>query len=124
MIPALKLFPPPDPRIFPQVADRVAEPAGRKATPLYSGCLAYFPDALEAVARLSAIGNAKHNSGEPLHWAREKSGDHADALARHLLDHGMIDPDTGLSHTVAVAWRALALLQTEIEIRRYARGEE
>jgi hypothetical protein len=87
----------------------------RKATPLFGGCLNYFPDALAAVARLSKIGNDKHNPGQPLHWSKGKSNDHADCLARHLVDHGKIDPETGLSHTVAVAWRALALLQTEIE---------
>lgn len=90
----------------------------RKGQPLFAGCLNYFPDALLAVARLSRIGNDKHNPGEPLHWSKDKSNDHADCLARHLLTNGEIDPDTGLSHTVAVAWRALALLQTEIEAQR------
>lgn len=89
--------------------------ADRKATPLFSGCLNYFPDALLMVSRLSKLGNDKHNPGQPLHWAKGKSADHADCLARHLLAHGTIDPDTGFSHTVAVAWRALALLQTELE---------
>lgn len=87
----------------------------RKDYPLFAGCLNYFPDALLAVAHLSKIGNDKHNPGEPLHWSKGKSADHADCLARHLLAHGTIDPETGLSHTVAAAWRALALLQTEIE---------
>lgn len=96
-------------------APAVDASATRKATPLFSGCIAYFPDALAAVARLSKAGNDKHNPGEPLHWAKGKSGDHADCLVRHLLEHGKPDPDTGFSHTVAVAWRALALLQTEIE---------
>ncbi len=100
----------PDPQ-----APRPAATAGRKAMPLYSGCLAYFPDALMAVAKLSKIGNDKHNPGQPLHWSKDKSADHADCLARHLIGHGQTDPDTGLSHTVSVAWRALALLQTEIE---------
>lgn len=94
----------------------------RKATPLASGCLDYFPDALKEVAKLSKIGNDKHNPGQPLHWSRDKSADHADCLARHLIDRGKIDPDTGLSHTAAVAWRALALLQTEIEAGRVAVG--
>jgi hypothetical protein len=92
--------------------------AARKNTPLYSGCMAYFPDALQAVARLSKVGNDKHNPGQPLHWSKDKSADHADCLARHLLDAGKVDPETGLSHTVSVAWRALALLQTEIEKQR------
>lgn len=94
--------------------------AERKACPLYTGCLAYFPDALMLVAKLSKIGNDKHNPGQPLHWSKDKSNDHADCLARHLLQHGQTDPETGLSHTVSVAWRALALLQTEIEAARKA----
>lgn len=86
----------------------------RKALPLFSGCLAYFPDALLAVAAVSKAGNDQHNPGEPLHWAKEKSRDEADALARHLLDHGTLDTD-GVRHSAKVAWRALALLQREID---------
>ena len=91
----------------------------RKATPIVRGCLDYFPDALAAVSRLSLVANDKHNPGEPLHWSKGKSNDHADCLVRHLVERGTPDPDMrGLSHTVQVAWRALALLQTEIEERR------
>lgn len=43
--------------------------------------------------------------------------DHADCLLRHLADRGITDPETGMSHTVEVAWRALALLQEEEEAR-------
>lgn len=92
--------------------------AKRKAQPITRGALDYFPDALLAVAELSRIGNEQHNPGEPLHWAKEKSTDHADCLVRHLLERGQIDPTSGLSHTVSVAWRALALLQTEIDAQR------
>lgn len=88
--------------------------AARKAVPLASGLLDYFPDALAAVARLSQVGNDQHNPGQPLHWARGKSGDEADALLRHLLDRGTVDVD-GIRHSAKVAWRALALLQKEIE---------
>ncbi len=95
-----------------------ADPADRKKIPLATGAIDYFPDALAAVARLSLAGNEKHNPGQPLHWDRSKSKDHADCLARHLVARGKIDPETGLSHTVAVAWRALALLQEECETER------
>lgn len=88
---------------------------GRKNVPLVTGVLDYFPAALAEVAKLSKFGNDKHNPGEPLHWARGKSMDHADCIGRHLTDRGIIDPETGLSHTVEVAWRALALLQEEME---------
>ena len=87
----------------------------RKRTPLCRGVLDYFPDALAAVSRLSQFGNDKHNPGQPLHWSRGKSSDHADCIVRHLIDRGKIDPESGMSHTVEVAWRALALLQEEID---------
>lgn len=88
--------------------------AARKAVPLASGCLDYFPAALAAVAALSWVGNEQHNPGEPLHWARAKSGDEADALLRHFLERGTVDTD-GVRHSAKVAWRALALLQKELE---------
>jgi hypothetical protein len=65
---------------------------------------------------LSRVGNDKHNPGQPLHWARGKSSDHADCIMRHLAERGTIDTD-GLSHSVKVAWRALALLQEELEAK-------
>jgi hypothetical protein len=75
--------------------------AARKAVPLTTGVLDYFPAALAYIARVSKAGNDKHNPGEPLHWARGKSTDQADAVGRHLIDRGGIDP--------------LALLQIELE---------
>lgn len=93
------------------------EAARRKATPLFSGVMNYFPDALLEIARVSLAGNEQHNPGQPLRWAKGKSNDHPDALARHLLDHGAIDTD-GMRHSAKVAWRALALLQTELENER------
>lgn len=91
-----------------------AEATERKAIPLQSGVLDYFPAALVEVARVSKAGNDQHNPGEPLHWARGKSNDHADSLQRHQLDHGQVDKD-GLLHSAKVAWRALAQLQMELE---------
>jgi hypothetical protein len=89
--------------------------AARKAVPLCRGVLDYFPAALAAVAQLSKKGNDKHNPGQELHHARGKSTDHADCILRHLVDRGEIDPETGLSFTTHVAWRALALLEEELE---------
>jgi hypothetical protein len=90
------------------------EAKARKAVPIFSGVIRYFPDALAAVAELSRIGNEQHNPGKPLHWDRSKSGDELDALTRHLFDAGTIDSD-GVRHSVKVAWRALANLQKELE---------
>lgn len=86
----------------------------RKNAPIARGVLDYFPDALFAVADLSRIGNEQHNPGEPMHWAKEKSPDEADCILRHLVDRGTFDTD-GVRHSTKVAWRALALLQREIE---------
>lgn len=86
----------------------------RKNIPICTGVLDYFPDALAAVAHCSKVGNDQHNPGQPLHWAKGKSTDHADCIVRHLMDRGSLDTD-GVPHTAKVAWRALALLQTEIE---------
>jgi hypothetical protein len=49
-----------------------------------------------------------------MHWAKDKSNDHADCIVRHLIEAGTIDTD-GLRHSAKVAWRALALLETELE---------
>ena len=87
----------------------------RKQTPVARGVLDYFPDAMAAVAHVSFVANEQHNPGEPMHWARGKSTDHADCIVRHLMDRGTIDDD-GLRHSAKAAWRALALLQEEIEL--------
>ena len=89
--------------------------AGRKEVPIFSGVMAYFPDALAAIAAVSFRGNQKHNPGEPLHWSRDKSSDHLDCIARHLLEAGGKDAD-GNWHSALLAWRALANLQLEMEL--------
>jgi Domain of unknown function (DUF5664) len=86
----------------------------RKEIPIASGVLGYFPDALAAVAHVSYVGNQQHNPGQPLHWAREKSTDHSDCLIRHFMERGTWDED-GTRHSAKMCWRALALLQLEIE---------
>lgn len=106
--------------------DRTATPArpklttdyeARKNLPVITGVVDYFPDAIAAVAAVSKAGNDQHNPGEPLHWARNKSLDHANCIGRHLMERGTIDTD-GVRHSAKMAWRALAELQTEIEAER------
>ncbi len=107
------------------------EAAARKRIPLATGLLDYFPLAMAAVAELSLKANEQHNPGEPLHWAREKSADHADCLMRHFVERGTVDTD-GIRHSAKVAWRALAALELEIEAstkhgqaaKLYAQAEE
>lgn len=96
--------------------------AERKNYPLFRGCHAYFPAALAGVARISKLGNDKHNPGEEMHHARGKSSDHADCIERHLHDaHEIIaafkrgpeivDMKALADEIDQLAWRALALSQ-------------
>jgi hypothetical protein len=86
----------------------------RKDTPITSGVIDYFPNALAEIAKVSVAGNSAHNPGQPLHWARHKSTDQADCIVRHLIERGSLDDD-GMRHSAKMAWRALALLQQELE---------
>ena len=90
------------------------DPKARKQIPLHSGLVAYFPDALIAIAAVSWAGNEQHNPGQPLHWARSKSKDHADTMLRHFAERGTFDTD-GTRHSAKMVWRALAILQMELE---------
>ena len=91
-----------------------ADAEWRNNTPMADGLLYYFPNALAEVSRVSKVGNDQHNAGEPMHWARGKSTDHANKILKHLIDAGKFDTD-GTRHTAKLAWRALALLQEEME---------
>jgi hypothetical protein len=90
-------------------------PAQRKEYPVGTGFLDYFPRASAEVANVSFVGNLQHNGpNAPLHWDRTKSTDEADALIRHFLERGKLDSD-GVRHSAKLAWRALALLEKELE---------
>ena len=92
----------------------------RKALPVWSGVVAYFPDVFAAVAEVSRVGNGQHNPGEPLHWARGKSTDQMDSAFRHMMDHAQgqrLDTD-GTRHLAKAIWRLMAELQLTIERER------
>lgn len=89
----------------------------RKQKPIYTGVIKYFPKAINEVAYVSYIGNEQHNPNQPLHWNREKSKDHLDAMLRHLADHASgekFDSD-GVRHLAKCAWRILAELEIDLE---------
>lgn len=94
--------------------------AERKEVAVARGLYAYFPDALALVARHSVRSNEKHNPGQPVHWAREKSSDHEDCIARHSIAVA-VDPnslDGTEPHIICRAWRGLAALQEWAEEQR------
>jgi hypothetical protein len=92
----------------------------RKAAPVWTGVMMYFPAVWQEVAKVSKLGNDQHNPGQPLHWEREKSKDHMDCATRHMLDHGtgnIVDTD-GTFHLAKAIWRLCAELQLTIEKER------
>jgi hypothetical protein len=95
----------------------------RKQAAMFRGLLAYFPDALAMVSRHSVRSNDKHNPGQPVHWAREKSTDHDDCIIRHsaAIAADPMAQDDGQYEVVCRAWRALAALQVWIE-EQHAKG--
>jgi hypothetical protein len=88
--------------------------SARNSYPMADGLLDYFPNALAEVSRLSHFATQQHHPDQPMHWARGKSADHRNKIMRHLVDTGKLD-DKGMRHSAMVAWRALALLQEELE---------
>ena len=90
----------------------------RKATPIYSGFVKYFPLAISEISKASQVGQEQHNPDLPLSWDRSKSGDELDAMMRHLIDHasGETFDDDGIRHIVKCGWRILAFIQKEMEI--------
>ena len=95
----------------------------RKDIPLFDGTIGYFPLAFREMARVSMDGNAQHNPGEPLHWAREKSTDQQNTAFRHWVDHsvGVLYDGTSrhdgkpIYHLAKTFWRIGAMLQLLIE---------
>jgi hypothetical protein len=86
----------------------------RKTYPIATGVIDYFPKALTELAHVSFVANEQHNPGTPVHWDRAKSPDESDSLMRHFIERGKLDTD-GMRHTAKMAWRALALLEKELE---------
>lgn len=89
----------------------------RKALPLWTFLIEYFPDAFLAVANVAIQGNIQHNPGEPLHWDRSKSMDQMNTAFRHTWDYGRgVKRDTdGQYHLAKAVWRLSAQLQLDIE---------
>ena len=82
--------------------------------PVFRGLLAYFPRALEEVAKVSKAGADKYGSYGTWVGVENARGHYRDALGRHLLkveSEGPIDKETGCLHEAMIAWNALAALE-------------
>lgn len=93
----------------------------RKSIPLWSGVFDFFPEALVEVSKVSVAGALQRDRSELFFDESVTVPEHADALMRHLADCGAHDHD-GVMHSAKVAWRALALLQREINEEREING--
>lgn len=92
-------------------------PSERKARPVWTGVMMYFPLVWAEVAKVSVLGNKQHVPGQPLHWERGLSADQMDAALRHMLDHGrgeLHDVD-GALHLAKAVWRLCAELELTLE---------
>jgi hypothetical protein len=96
----------------------------RKSCPIFDGCILYFPRALAAVAKHSFQSNEKHNPGTAMHWDKTKSTDHRNTQLRHMIDDAMGERFDigGTRHLAGNAWRALALLETQLEKEEWAKN--
>lgn len=76
----------------------------RKAVPVWTAFVKYFPNAIVAVAKHAAEGSKQHHPDDDPWWDMSKSTDEMDALMRHALE----------GHHEAVAWRGMANLERKI----------
>lgn len=83
--------------------------------PIFKGVLNYFPNALEAVARVSEFGFNKYGAWGG--WRHVENGydRYTEALNRHNLAQGY-DQDSKLLHIAHRAWNALATLELALTI--------
>lgn len=79
-------------------------------SPIFKGCLSYFPRAMEGVATVSAFGATKYAWRG---WVNVPNGldRYSDALVRHLVNESkgeILDSESGLPHHLHALWNAAA----------------
>lgn len=95
-------------------------------SPIFRGCLSYFPRAMDAVSAVSGFGASKYAWKG---WESVPDGynRYSDAMVRHLAYEGkgeVLDPDSGLYHAAHAAWNALARLELLLkECEEFGRKE-
>jgi len=95
----------------------------RKALPILTFLVEYFPDVIIELTQLCVAGNIQHNpelAPTDIKWAREKSKDQLNTAFRHLFDRARgvhYDADK-IAHLTKTAWRSMAQRQLDIEAER------
>ena len=96
-------------------------------SPVYQGCLSYFPRALKEVARVSEFGATKYDAPYTRQgWRGVAKEELMDAQARHILDRviegDVNEKDGGMLHLAQNAWEALAALEVFL-VEREAKAD-
>ena len=88
--------------------------------PMWQGVIAYFSNALHAVAAISKMGCVKHNNGKmPTKWRDYPVETYADAEMRHITEQGkgiLYDSESHMLHAGHEAWNVLAKLEKLLEV--------
>ena len=84
--------------------------------PIAQGCIQYFPQALGAIATVSAVGARKYSWNG---WRHVEDGlnRYSNAELRHIVaeTQELYDPNTKLLHAAHRAWNALAVLELTLQ---------
>ncbi len=89
----------------------------RKDLPVLKVVFGYFAAAMAGLTRHAVRSNEKHNKGEPVHWARGKSMDHAECTLRHLVDAEEIRAWLRRNPNHAQREEVLTMLEHELDAR-------
>lgn len=79
-------------------------------SPIFKGCLAYFPRAMEGIATISSFGATKYAWNGWLH-VPDGVDRYTNALVRHLTAEGkgqILDEESRLPHHLHALWNAAA----------------
>lgn len=97
--------------------------------PIYAGFVAYFPNAMEEVAKVSRMGAQKYNlTYAEKNWLQVENGAerYRDALIRHTVEEAkgeLNDPESQLAHAAHRAWNAMATLELLLRDQKPANEE-
>lgn len=88
-------------------------------TPVFQGCIDYFPRAVREVAAVSAFGASKY-AWKGWETVPDGVNRYSNAMVRHLISEATgesLDGDSGLLHKAHCAWNAMAVLELALRER-------
>lgn len=103
--------------IIDTLSSKQDDPNKDKTGKIMAGVLEDFLPALTEIAKLGSMNNKPNGKYDRGSWMLvENEVDYVDAFWRHLLaGRDNIDPETGMPHSVAIAWNAIALVWFQLK---------